>query len=411
MRKLLLSFGGGLAVLALAGYGYYSYTPKVPPPPKDLTKVLPKEMVQRASPAQLAVLRGEAASAPKETRPVANAAPGSATPAGSGAANAARTPVRAAAPTRDTLTPAGLTLTVSGQNLEPLKGQVVNQTGNAITCAYPAGTLFSNGVGDVVLLRDFSVNVPAKLAVDVFLPVAAVSSDGGVPEGRFAPHEGTRPELQGLLTRLALKEPLSPGATQTAVLAVTENVPLDIVASFPRMRPMALSVDGTSPFRVSNADLLDALFFLRAAGVDTGKLAMMTEPPLRTMTMLDPQSHAAAAVFFGLADDAKAWDFWRSQLLDGDPSLRHFALYGIARYYPQVALVMLPQWVRTPGVYREYRLSAAWALALVDDPRAPDVLRDLQREFKDDAGLSQSITRALRHCDATGQKVAGPNAN
>ena len=72
---------------------------------------------------------------------------------------------------------------------------------------------------------------------------------------------------------------------------------------------------------------------------------------------------------------------------------------------------MLPRWVRDPGVYRSYRLSAAWALALVDDARAPQELTDLRKELQADAGLRQTLDRALQHWNAdNSQPGAGHSA-
>ena len=48
----------------------------------------------------------------------------------------------------------------------------MNSTDKSITCAYPAGTLFSNGTGDVILLKHVSMDVPAQYHSELELPVA-----------------------------------------------------------------------------------------------------------------------------------------------------------------------------------------------------------------------------------------------
>ena len=62
MQRTLL-IGSDCVALTLAGWYYSSHSSKVPPAPKDLTTILPKQLLQKASSPQLAVFRGQAASA------------------------------------------------------------------------------------------------------------------------------------------------------------------------------------------------------------------------------------------------------------------------------------------------------------------------------------------------------------
>jgi hypothetical protein len=371
------------AGLCLAGWLYYLYVPKPPPAPKDLTKVFPQKLLDKATAAQLAVFRGEATSAPSETAVTADA------------------PATAPVATDVAAFP-GLKLTLTGQTRTSLKAAATNTTAAPLTWSYPAGTLFSNGSGDVVLLKDFSVHVAANATVQAQLPIAATSSDDVALTGSFTRREGVIPELAPLLKVIAKQTSVSPGAIQTAVLALTEDVPFDDVSALPRnLRPPSLMDSDPEPDRVSTEDIIAALSLLRQAGLDTRKLAITLDPELKLISMLDPRSHAAAKAFFGISDQAE-WGYWRHQLLAGDPALRHYALYGIARYYPEVALTMMPHWVRTDNLARSYRISAAWALALIDDPRARRELSGLRQELADDAGMRQALDRALRHWNAAG---------
>ena len=384
--KRYLPLGLTAALLVLAAWLYYVHVPKVPPAPKDLTKVLPRQLLEKANEAQLAVLRGNATSAPK-TREVTTRGP---------AASAAPGPV--ATPTAN-----GLTVTLAAGKPGWLSGRVSGTASEGGKYEASAGTLFSNGKGDVVLLRNVSVDVPPGGGADLRLPVAQMSIGAGVLTGTFERRADMAPEaLQPLLKLIAYENNVPESVAQTAVLIVNDDVPLDVIASFPRLRPPALAKLGPQPFTVSPADLVAALALVRTAGIDPATTAMMTEPQLKLMTILNPDSHAAAMAFFGMTEDAE-WGFWKRQLLEGDPSLRHYALYGIARYYPEVALEMLPRWVREPNVYRNYRISAAWALALINDPRARDELRTLRRDLQNDPGLRQALDRALAHWDADGK--------
>ena len=385
--------GVGVVILGLSGWFYYAHTAKVPPAPKDLTRVFPKQLLEKATPEQLTVLRGEA-----NTAPITAAAGGGRAPAAS-----------VSATELSSITPAGLTVVLTTDTKGMLKGRAVNSTEAAIPYTFPAGTLFSNGTGDMVLLTNVSVTVPPKDSADLSLAVAQTSSANGVLTGEFAPHAGTVDGLQPLLPLLAPEKHVSRSAAQAAVLIADNDASLDVVASFPRNRPVALANIGTKPFAASPADLITALGLIREAGIDPAATAILGEPQLKVMTMLDPDSHPAAKQFFGISDDTE-WAFWKHQLLQGDPALRHYALYGIARYYPDVALQMLPRWVRDPDLYRNYRLSAAWALALIDDARAQDELKDLQSEFQKDPGMRQAIDRALKRWENGSARPKTSNA-
>ena len=385
MRNYLY-IGLGFAALLLAGWLYYIHPSHVHPAPKNLTLVFPKPLLEKATKAQLAVLRGEATSASKASD--AAAAPPAAPAAAEGQ------PALLA-------DPAGLQVTLTTDQQNSLRGQASNVSAQPVVYARPAGTLFSNGEGDVVLLKDVSVEVPPKGKVPLSLPVAQTTVGTRMLEGRFTPRAGAVSDaLRPLVELLAHKQNVSPAVAQTAVLIVNDDAPLDMIASFPRLQPPALvNTADERPFSVSPADLIASLRLIQEAGLDPAKSALMSEPQLKVMTLLDPESHAAAMEFYGLSDQTE-WSYWKKQLLDGDPALRHYAFYGIARYYPAVALDMLPRWVRDPGVYRSYRLSAAWALALVDDARAPQTLQGLRQEFQADAGLRQTLDRALQHWGA-----------
>ena len=403
MRNYLY-IGFSFAALVLAGWLYYIHTAHVRPAPKDLTLVFPKPLLEKATKAQLAVLRGEATTASKASDD-ADAAPPAAPAAAPGQP----------APLAD---PAGLQVTLVADQQCSLKGQAANASAQPVVYARPAGTLFSNGEGDVVLLKDVSVEVPAKGKAPLSLPVAQTTVGEHPLTGRFTPRVGAVSEtLRALVDLLAHKQNVSPSVAQTAVLIVNDDAPLDMIASFPRLEPPALVSAADQPFSVSPGDLIAALRLIQEAGLDPARSALMSEPQLKVMTLLNPDSHPAAMEFYGLSEQTE-WSYWKKQLLDGDPALRHYAFYGIARYYPAVALDMLPRWVRDPGVYRSYRLSAAWALALVDDARAQQTLVGLRQEFQADAGLRQTLDRALQHWsadnshpDGHGGKTAGNQGN
>ena len=91
--------------------------------------------------------------------------------------------------------------------------------------------------------------------------------------------------------------------------------------------------------------------------------------------MIDPATHSLAVRYYEIADE---WAYWKHELLEGDISTRHYALYGIARFYPDVAMQMLPKWARQEAVSPVFRLSAVQALAQTDKAEAIPVLRGLE---------------------------------
>ncbi|MDR3402489.1 MAG: hypothetical protein P4L99_08315 [Chthoniobacter sp.] len=297
-----------------------------------------------------------------------------------------------------------MSLTSNGKGV--LKGEAVNTTAEAIEYMYPAGTLFSNGKGDVVLLHDTFVNLAPKKAAELSLSVAQTSSANGILSGEFSQRGEAEGPLHQLVHRISIKDSVAPSVAQTAVLILVDDAPLDTITSFPRLRPKALANTGPKPFCTAPQDLIAALALIRNAGIDLNKIAVMGEPQLEVMTMLNPDSHEAAMALFGITRETE-WAYWQQELLQGDPSVRHYALYGIARYFPDVALEMLPSWVKTKTLPRSYRISAAWALALIEDSRANEELQGLRREFPDDAGLRQALDGALRHREGGNEKATG----
>jgi hypothetical protein len=374
------------AILAFGGWLLYNHVPKPPPAPKDLTKILPQRLLQKANSAQLAVLRGTASVALK-----------TATSDHAGESDSTGSP----APANSAAVP-GLTLTLAGDGSPLLKANAVNATDAPLSWSFAAGTLFSNGTGQVVLLRDVSGSVPAKGQAESTLPVAATNTSKGQLTGAFTRLAGSISALEPLLKIIAGNKSLSPGAMQTAVLAICQNVSLDAISSVPtNLRPPSLENNDPLPFRESTPDIMSAFILLQEAGLDTRKMAMTGDPEFKLLAMLNPESHGTAKTFFGISD-AQEWSYWRNQLLAGDPELRHYALYGIARYYPEVALQMLPHWVRTANVSHSYRVSAAWALALIDDRRARMELTGLRQELAGDPTMRQALDRALRHWGTQG---------
>src|SRR6478609_9449254 len=136
-----------------------------------------------------------------------------------------------------------------------------------------------------------------------------------------------------------------------------------------------------------------ALITLRAIGARDADLALTIDPQLKVEGMIEPATRSAAMRYYGITPETE-WAYWKTELLSGEPTTRHYALYGIARFYPDVALDMLPRWVRETRTNPVYRLSAAQALADTQKPEALPILRQLVNELGEHTELGKAANTA-----------------
>jgi len=114
--------------------------------------------------------------------------------------------------------------------------------------------------------------------------------------------------------------------------------------------------------------------------------------------MIEPLCRAAAMRYYRITAETE-WDFWRRELLQGEPSTRHYALYGIARFYPEIAIDMLPKWAREAKTNAVFRLTALQALADTQRPEALPVLRQLADELGPHTQLGRAALGAAQFLD------------
>jgi hypothetical protein len=231
----------------------------------------------------------------------------------------------------------------------------------------------------------------------VDLTTAALNSSNLIGEAqfRFSYHE--EPRLTEFLTWLADHGEISADAVQTAVLALTENLPLGAVAKFAPVNGTA-GIVNTDAFRVDTGDIITALGALRDSGANMESISMNMDPQLRIEAMIEPLSREAAKRYFGISED-REWEFWKRELLEGSPSTRHYALYGIARFYPDVAIEMLPKWAREPQTHHVYRMAAVQALADTQRPAALPLLRQIAEEVGAQTDLGKAAAQAAAYLD------------
>jgi hypothetical protein len=259
-----------------------------------------------------------------------------------------------------------------------------------------AGQLLASDDSTVVVLKSKTLDFAPRAVLHEELQTVATSSANKVVGAEFHLSAGALPDLDKLFSYVAAHPEATPGAIQTATLILTENLPLSAFAKFNELSAGQESVRESQDFKAETVDILYALNIIKDLGIDR-PLAVTIDPQLEVEAMIDPDAHSIAVRYYGIADE---WAYWKNQLLEGDPSTRHYALYGIARYYPDVAIQMLPKWARQESVSPVYRMSAVEALAQTGKPEAIPILRELEREFGGTSDLGHAAHQAANYLDA-----------
>jgi gamma-glutamylcyclotransferase (GGCT)/AIG2-like uncharacterized protein YtfP len=208
-----------------------------------------------------------------------------------------------------------------------------------------AGQLLASVDSTIVILKSQTLDFAPHAERHEEFPTVATSSANKVVGAEFHLSAGTLPDLDKLFSYVAEHPEASPGAVQTATLILTENLPLSAFAKFNELSAGAENIQESQDFKADTVDILSALTIIKDLGIDR-PLAVTIDPQLEVEAMIDPAAHGLAQ-YYGINDE---WAYWKNQLLQGDPSTRHYALYGIARFYPDVALQMLPKWARQESV-------------------------------------------------------------
>jgi len=300
-----------------------------------------------------------------------------------------------------------VTVDFTGNGRERMVATVCNRTKKGLRLHFREGQLFAAGDNHVVLIRSADMDIPPGDTQSLELQTAATRSTNVLGSAQYKLAVYTLGNLETLLALLAERPEASAGAVQTAVLALTENLPVAAFAKFPEPGGDLPTKFDTKAFKVDVADIISALALLRDIGCPDDQLALAVDPQLKVEAMIDPMAHAAAMHYYGISAEAE-WDYWKHELLNGDESTRHYALYGIARYFPQVALDMLPRWARETRTSPVFRLSAIRALALTERPQALSELRQLEHELGADNDLGMAAHRSADLLEAHLVKTSSP---
>ncbi len=292
-----------------------------------------------------------------------------------------------------------------GNGRDKMRAILTNKTNSTLVVCVPAGQMFEAGSNVVIVARAGEVEVRPGKPVEVSIQTAATRSANKVVDAPYQLSFGALPRLDTLLAYTQEHPELTAGAIQTAVLAITENLPLSSVAKFTAAGGDLQTKFDTSAFKTDTSDILLALATLRAIGARDGDLALTIDPQLKIESMIEPSTRCAAMRYYGITPETE-WEYWKTELLSGEPTTRHYALYGIARFYPDVALEMLPKWARETKTQTVLRLSAIQALADTQRPEALPILQRLADELGANTELGRTAAGAAKFLGAHLAKLA-----
>lgn len=304
-----------------------------------------------------------------------------------------------------------LTAEFRGNARQRLRMMATNRATQAVRLSVPTGQVFESANGLVVVLRARIIDFrPGETRLEEFSTVATASTNR-VADATFVLSTASQPKLQALLEFLTDHPEVSTPAAQTAALAILENLPVSAFAKFAEVGNDLPEQWDTTGFKVETVDIIQALIVLRGLGMPDEQLAITVDPQTKIEAMIDPLAHAVAMRYYGIQREAE-WAYWKHELLEGDPSTRHYALHGIARYFPDVALPMLPRWVRETRTSQVFRMTAIQALAETQRTEALPILRELEHELGPDTELGKAAGQAagylntvLNKPESEGQKA------
>ena len=285
--------------------------------------------------------------------------------------------------------------TLRGNGRERMTAKLRNNSPTPMRVTVATGQVLEGGRNRVVVTHSATAELMPARTVELNLTTAALHSSNMVGDAPYKLSYHTAERVDGFLQWVGGHGGISAPAMQTVVLALTENLPLKALAKFAAAIP---GEHNTDAFRAETGDLLAALCALRDCGAKMDTFAIAQDPQLRIEAMIEPLSREAAKRYYGINEKLE-WEFWKHELLEGSPSTRHYALFGIARFYPDIALEMLPKWAREPQTHPVYRLAAVQALADTQRPEALPILRGLAGELGATTELGKAATQAANYLD------------
>ena len=287
--------------------------------------------------------------------------------------------------------------TLLGNGRERMVATLRNNSPTPLRVSIPAGQIMESGRNVILVVRSAEAELMPAQSAELRLSTVALFSANKVADAAYKLSYQTAPKLEGFLAWVAKHPEVSVPALQTATLALSENLPLNALSKFAPTNGITSKL-ATDAYRAETGDVISALAALRDSGVRLDTLALSQDPQLRIEAMIEPLSREVAKRYYGITEE-REWDFWKTQLLSGDPGTRHYALFGIARFYPQVAIEMLPKWARETKTNPVYRMSAVQALADTQRPEALPILHGLATELGSTTELGKAASQAAQYLD------------
>ena len=287
-----------------------------------------------------------------------------------------------------------------GNGRSEVRVALVNRHNAPLRVAVDSGVIFetSDLRNQMVVARGEPVELPAGGSRAVWLPCAATRSTNVLSDQPYHLCPDTLQGLRQLFTYVDQSPEYSREAIQCAVLMLNENAPLGLLAKFSLLSGEASTKTPATAYRVNTAEILAAFTLVKDAGYSRMNLVAAQEGQLKIEAMIDPLAHAAAVQYYHLSTEQE-WTYWRDELQKGDASTRHYALYGIGRYFPEVALQMLPDWARATQLPTLMRTSAIQAMAETHRAEAISVLQGLVSEFGAATELGESARKAIAYLE------------
>jgi hypothetical protein len=301
---------------------------------------------------------------------------------------------------RDALGRHWLTAEYAGNGHSEIKALFTSTYNAPLRVTIPAGLIFETADyhSEMAVARTDAVDLPAGVQLPVWLQCAATRSTNSPANQAYHLCPDNLASLDKLFVQADQSPEISREAIQAAILLITENAPLRLFAEFTLLGAAPSAKPLPAFYEINTGEILSSFGLLKAAGYSLLHVTAAHEPQLRIEAMIDPLAHAAAMHYFGISEYME-WSYWRDELLKGDPATRHYALYGIGRYYPEVALQMLPAWARAAQLSPLLRLSAMQAMAETHRPEAVSVLQQLVSEFGGATELGQSGRKAIAYLE------------
>lgn len=287
-----------------------------------------------------------------------------------------------------------------GNGRDHCQARLKNLRAVTLRLRIPFGLILREGHSLVIVVRSAEITVAPGVETSVRLETAAIHASNQIYERNFELTNLRSEKLRSLLRHVARNRQLQLPAIQTAILAFVENHPLSLFARFELIAGKSAATEDVEWFQVETRHIIAALQILEALGISQEHVALGVDPQLKIEAMIDPLAHEPAKTLYQISD-REEWQFWEDHLLHGDMATRHYALFGIAQYFPEVALKMLPRWIREDKLKPLFRTSAIYSMAHTRKYEALSILQNLLMEYQEAGELELALVQSQRRLSQT----------